>query len=223
MIYRKKRTYFDKDSILHGMWTAAAVLCAVFSPLGILIAALLFIYQYRHYEGLDNKILFCGIADIVFCSSLGMMIAIFSLSSGDMKVALIMAMYYAQGIPCGIMIIAFHFIIRRRKNLCESCLMLINKEHIVSIEKISSVLGVDYKKTEKIVGSLIKTKRLENATIDKKAKELVFEKSIWAKQHVVCENCGAELVVDFGQTLVCEFCGSCLKVRRIDNTPNKPN
>ena len=94
--------------------------------------------------------------------------------------------------------------------------MLINKEHIVSLKKISDILDIKYSKIEKTVNSLIKSKKINNAKIDKAKGEIIFGKSIWYKQHVVCENCGAELVVDFGQTLICEYCSSALRVRRID-------
>ena len=62
----------------------------------------------------------------------------------------------------------------------------------------------------------------KDVKIDEKTGDIILKECIWAKQRVLCQTCGAEIMVTFGQTLVCEYCGGALMVKRIRDDPSEP-
>ncbi len=123
--------------------------------------------------------------------------------------------YYGASLLFGIFLLIAYGILMRRNRCVHKCLMLICNEHITSVERIAEILGISPEKAGILLKKVIDAGLLEGASLPENSDELVFTKSIWAHQHVVCENCGAELFVNLGQTLTCAYCGGALKARRI--------
>ena len=223
MMDNKNVSLRDSAQMLKTAWTITAIFGVFFFPVGVVLLLILFIRIYHVPEKLEQYVLNYGIVAVVLSSSMllfaGLAFQIIGLSGekeNSFSIASVL-LILAPGVLFGILMIIAFFILKKRKYLYDSCYMLVQKEHIVSLQTISSILGTNDKKTRKLMQSLIKNGKFGQATIDEQTQELLLEKSIWAKQHVVCDNCGAELVVDFGHTLTCAYCGSALKARIIES------
>ena len=64
-----------------------------------------------------------------------------------------------------------------------------------------------------ILKQLIKMGELSGAEVNNTNDEITFKKSVWAKQKFICKSCGANLVVNFGHTLICEYCSGALEIQ----------
>ena len=213
-IINKDRTRKKADP-LYALWITASVFCIFLPPIGLFFTIILYIFEYLHPLKAERYILFCSI--FIFLVSSGMcFFLLFAFLLLDSKLWL-MIIFYAASAVIGILMMIIYRGLNNKKNIFDLCIRLVKDEHIVSLEKISKITSKDIGSLKKIYSSIIKNGYLNDCSIDEKGNELVFGHSIWAKQHVVCENCAAELVVDFGTTLICEFCGSALKVRNIRN------
>ena len=209
-------------STIEKAWLIAAFLSVIEGPLGFALTVALLIYQSRNPEKVGKHILIYGLAELIFPIFI---IAWFTVFTGfddslpDSWIIFFVLLSSGWGLISGILNISMYAFLSRKKYLLAACENLINGEHITSLRTISDILGVEYLKVKKAVALQIKNGHFKWASIDDKKEEIIFERSIWAKQPVVCERCGAELVVDFGATLICEYCSSALKVKRIDPGP----
>ena len=109
----------------------------------------------------------------------------------------------------------------RRSRKLSGCLTLIKDDHITSTEELADILGVRESGVHRLVSSLIRKGFLEGAEIDKAQHEIIFRKSVWAKQKAVCRYCGASLIVDYGHTLICDYCGQALSVESNNRTERR--
>lgn len=113
-------------------------------------------------------------------------------------------------------IFVFYFALKKRNDNIAMLLQLINIEHITSVETIAGFMNEKVAKTEKRVEFLIRKNILPGAHLDKETKTVTFEESDWAGKKAICRTCGAAITVDFGRTLVCEYCGGILSVEKTE-------
>ncbi len=223
-LLRSKTMKALKDRLLQfitisKLWSFATVICALFYPLGILLICALVIYEANHPEKVDLHIFLCGLALFMYALFQNALFIFLMIYANSFSWSILMAV-----LPCLLIAIAIIFLylwLNQFKQLYQGVYQLIQKNHIISLNKIASILKVEDAKLKKIIQLLIKNDCLQNARIDEQHQEIVLEKSMWAKQFVMCENCGASMVVNFGATLTCEYCGSALRVKKITTNSNE--
>lgn len=202
------------DKQKNDLWTIMMVLsCLMLFTYPIMFVLVYF--EMKDYRSESRRLLYSGLGAITL--ALFMMLAgLFGALLGGMTdVMKIFAVYYGIDLVIGAFMIGLYLIRTNRRRRITKCIRLVEREHFTEIPQISEILGIPEEKTRKALQQGIRQGLLEGADVPENGKEIVFQKSVWAKQHVVCENCGAEDVVNLGQTLTCSFCGGALKARRI--------
>jgi hypothetical protein len=199
----KKRINADR-------WYAATVIGCFAFPAGAVWLLINTVHEFRKNTQRNNRILYSGIASGIWALTYSVLFLL-DLEAGD-NLFFGLAFMWAPQAVMAVYLIAV-YIIHTRYSLAQAkVLSLIKNDRITSINEISYILGTEQAKAKKRIRRLIKSGALEGASVE--GDEVAFKNSVWAKQRVSCRSCGAALVVDFGHTLVCEYCGgalSCVK------------
>ena len=203
----KKRFHLEDPK--KSKWYIAAVIACFATPASLVLLVFT-IEEFKHnIKEKNHAILFSGIALSIFAATYGFLFLIYDSPTWT----LYSIMVVPQAIMGLYLLIAYgvhaRFALRNAR-----CLSLVRNDHITSLSEIGTILGLNEKQTKKCVQRLIASGDLSGAAIDETTGTILFAKSIWAKQKFVCKNCGAALIVDFGHTLVCEYCGQALPVTR---------
>ncbi|MCR4594178.1 MAG: hypothetical protein K5761_03900 [Clostridiales bacterium] len=90
---------------------------------------------------------------------------------------------------------------------------LIFVSHITSLDKMAEISGMKVNKCIKYINFLINLGHLKDTKVEDG--EVLFKKCLWAKQKIICKDCGGENTVNIGQDLVCDYCGSALFIKSI--------
>lgn len=194
---------------LSGKWYAATIIGCLIMPIGLLLCVINTVLDFRSCNRKNRAVLYSGIGVAIYSVVMTSIILSVSIEANAFSVAL--PLWYAAPSLLAVylfVVYAVHTLRCKRLNLI---FFLIQTEHITSIQRLAEISGMSVEKTVKSIVLLIKKGRLGDAEISKNKKEVVLKNSIWAKQKVVCRTCGAEIPVDFGQTLVCEYCGGALE------------
>lgn len=133
-------------------------------------------------------------------------------SSGNSLILFLLDLLF---LPGGIYLLILYSILMRRNRQIQYCLNLICREHITSVKRLSEIMGLSEVAMRMLLQRILRAELLQDALLPESSDEVLFTRGVWARQHVVCESCGAELIVNFGETLTCDYCGSMLKARRI--------
>ena len=190
------------------LWCIATVIGCVI-PFGIIISIWLTVCEVRKSTRPNKVILFCAIGALAFAVTMSGYI-LWGSFAGNLKTYGLALMYIPAGVQAVYLFCVYPPLFRRTKSL-ELCLFLVQNEHITSISQIAEIVGVKQDKTVSYLNLLIQLGKLDGAKVSLDQDEILFTKSVWAKQKVVCKSCGANLVVNFGQTLVCEYCNGALE------------
>lgn len=190
-------------------WIVATVLGLYFLPVGLAGAAFLGWREFSRYARKNKTILYCGIATVIYSVT---MTAYTTLMPTGADVTIPAVVF---GLPSiyGIAILCLYIFLTRRADAIARLYLLVQQEHITSIPQLCQITGFRREKTVRLLHQMIRLKMLDGAWIDESRQTVCFRKSIWTKQRFICDDCGAELIVDMGHTLVCEFCGSALSHR----------
>lgn len=197
-----------KERFVENMWIIATVIGCIF-PFGIIFSVWCTVYEVRHSMKVNKTILHCAIGAMIFAVVMTGAI-LFSSFTGNLDTYGLVVIYIPSWIQAIYLFCVYlpHF---RRAKQMEQCLFLIQTEHITSISQIAEIIGVKNGKVISAIQRLSKLGILDGTQVAKEQDEILFTKSVWAKQKVVCKSCGANLVVNFGQTLVCEYCNGALE------------
>lgn len=162
--------------------------------------------------------LFSGLA-LLISSSFFLSYFALSITAADQSPTMFVLWILAWGASWifGIIHLILYAIQKKRNHVLEMIEMLVGREHITSVEYISEIIGFDNQKTIRYIKKLIKAGILSGAYIEDGNNEIQFTQSIWAKQRAECLNCGAEIIVNLGQTLICDYCGSKLHIKIIQH------
>ncbi len=190
-------------------WPLAAILCCVgLFPVGAVIAVILGKKEWETATKKERSVLWCGIGSVIFSAAmLGYFIPFIlaGLDSGGLFL-----ITCAIGLLCGIGMIVFYVKLSDRAGKTALTLSVICDEHITRIYDISNICGMNDAESEKAIERLLASGELPEATIDRSHGTVEFIRSPWVKQLMICRDCGAEVLVLRGETLVCEYCGSAL-------------
>ena len=186
-----------------GCLIPGAVLCSVYYTF----------YEMRYRMKSNRAILYCAIGAIVFSVSMTVYEIETFLVGSKVSETIVVALIFSW-IQTIYLFCAYLILLKRAKRL-QKCLFLVQIEHITSVAWISEILGISVKRTVSMLKWLIRTEKLDGAEVGIDQDEIWFSKSVWAKQKVICKSCGANLVVNLGQTLVCEYCGGALEVSSV--------
>ena len=192
------------------IWYAAAFLCTLFWPVGLVLLIINANSEEKHQAGPVPAVLYSALAVLAFSLfTLTMGVRLLTDSAeGNEPLAFCLVM-----LPPLLLALTLFFLHHRfagRARSMERCRKLVLQEHITGLDSLSEILGLSSEKTTKLLEHMIRTGILEDAWIDADSRELRFRSCLWAHQKMICDNCGAELTVNYGQTLVCEYCGSAL-------------
>ncbi|MBQ6268005.1 MAG: hypothetical protein IJK64_09590 [Clostridia bacterium] len=196
-------------------WYIATAVGCLACPVGYVWLIVNTVIEFRKHIRKNRAILYSGLGAAIF--SLTYFI-IFSMTSDEDDFLMGLSfMWLPQAIMAVYLFIVYAIHARRSRKL-SACLMLIKDDHITSTEELADILGVRESGVNRLAASLIRKGFLEGAEIDKAQHEIIFRKSVWAKQKAVCRYCGASLIVDYGHTLICEYCGQALSVESNNRT-----
>ena len=182
-----------------------------FVPFGIIFSIFCTIHDVKHNTEQNKSILHCATAALIF--SLFMSGYILWLSFAGNMDTYALAWMYIPAFILAIYLYCVYFILARRAKFFNQCILLIQQEHITSIPQISEIVGLPHAKTISVLKKLIKMGELNGAGVDEVNSEVIFTKSIWAKQKFICKSCGANLIINYGHTLTCEFCNGALEIQ----------
>lgn len=165
----------------------------------------------------NPRLLYCGLGACTVSVVSLLSLSLSSLLRPEAGMPLPLMMLWIPCLLAGICLLALYTVLTRRNRRFHKCRMLICSEHITAVARLSEILGLPADKTRALLRRMIEAGLLEGASLPEPGDELVFARSVWARQYVVCCGCGADQVVNFGQTLTCAYCGSALKARRISD------
>lgn len=187
-------------------WIVTTLIAVYLLPVGLVLAAFLAWREVATNPKKNRTILYCGIGTVIFSVT---MTAYTTLMPTEADTG-IMAVIFAPPILYGIFALCLYGILARRANAIAQLYLLVQQEHITSIQQLCQITGFPEKRVIRLLGLMIRLAMLDGAWIDERTQTVRFRKSIWARQRFVCADCGAVLTVDLGHTLVCEYCGSAL-------------
>lgn len=195
-----------QDSKTTQSWILATFFGCFLFPVG---AIWLLILTPKVTKSIEDKrtVLHCGIAAITF--ALVFTYFILTFSNGDFPFIILST--YIGAFLLGVYLLILYGVLALRNRKLRRCLLLVQQEHITSLPMIAEIMGLSREKTVKLFMKLFSLGFLDGAYISDDGQELQFKKSVWAKQRVICRSCGAELVVNMGHTLTCEYCGGALQ------------
>ncbi len=192
---------------------SAVLTCFGFPPAVILVLYAGWRLGRKEVEKL-NSLLYGGLAMIVMALFMMIPMGTYMITEGHYSTFGVLLAIYGVAFLGGIGLIAMYLRFSQEDRLMRRCFWLVRTEHITSLERLGEILGLSKEKMKALLNRMFTNGRLQGASLSEDEKEIRFERSIWARQLVVCENCGAEFTVDLGHTLVCDYCGRALKVRR---------
>lgn len=190
-------------------WIIATVIGCFIFPVGFVWLLALTVWEARRSIEQNRTILHCGIGAIIWGLFMSIPFLLFGQTSGSPMPFAAYTAYVGAGV-LGVFLACVYGVLSARNRKFRRCLMLVQQEHITSRALIGEVMGLSPKKTDALLNRLIRRGLLDGAWLCEGEDDIRFKKSVWAKQRVVCQSCGAELVVDLGRTLVCEYCGGAL-------------
>ena len=196
-------------------WIIASFLGFFIAIVGLPFAIINSIIDYKYLPYKNKAILHCGVTLIGVSTLFTTWTTIVSLNIGQNP--FIISSLYIGGILQGIYTCIFYLIHTRRANKLSYLLTIITEYHITNIGEISDLMCTNYANTLKLISTAIKMKALDGASISADKREILFEKSVWAHKLCICNTCGAAIKVNFGQTLVCEYCGGKLDVKQVQD------
>lgn len=207
----------NEIDIVRSKWYLSAIIGTVIVPLGMLLAVINTVIDYKTRTERNEAVFYSALGLSIFAVySSGLFLFVGALTglgySGILKLIIILA----AGLIEGIYLFIVYYCQGKRLKTFTFCYNLIAQSHITSVDKLAEISGKSIPRTKRIIKNLIKRKWLDGAEIDDEHNEVVFKRSVWAKQKVVCNNCGAQIIVDYGQTLVCEYCGGALSVKSVE-------
>ncbi len=190
-------------------YIATGLMCVLVLPAFVFIVIFTFSAFKKSMEK-NTAILYSGLAAFLFALTYFL---IFTLT-GNLREWEMTSVFILPQTALAVYLFAVYVLHARYANRLSRCLSLVQNDHITDLDELGYILGLHEKRLKRYVKRLIKMNRLDGAGIDEAAGEIVFTKSIWAKQRFVCPYCGAETTVDYGHTLVCEYCGQALPVKK---------
>ena len=87
---------------------------------------------------------------------------------------------------------------------------VIHVSHITSTQELAQTMGLKRWQIDCEIDRMIRWGVLKDAQLDIPSAKILLPKEKWADAKVVCSECGAELIINIGRTLVCPYCKTAL-------------
>ncbi|MCR5577396.1 MAG: hypothetical protein K6F56_10340 [Oscillospiraceae bacterium] len=192
-------------------WYVTAAFCCVFWPVGLALLIINTRREEKRQAGAVPAVLYSARAVLLYSLfDLWFWFRIFK----DAAEGAELPMFCLIILPPLLLALTLYLLNRRfagRARNMERCRRLVLQEHITGLDSLSEILGLSAERMTALLERMIREGILEDAWIDADSRELRFRSCPWAHQKMICDSCGAELTVNLGQTLVCEYCGSALR------------
>lgn len=192
-----------------GWYISTAISC--FAPVLFFLPVICTVYEIKYNTNQNKTILYSATAALIFSLFMGGYILWGSFVGNLGTYALAFA--YIPALIISAYLFCAYIPLSKRAKLFSRCILLIQQEHITSISQISEIIGISETKTVSVLKQLIKMGELDGADVNNTNDEIIFKKSIWARQKFTCKSCGANLVVNLGHTLICEYCNGALETQ----------
>lgn len=192
-------------------WSITTVLgCFLFVP-GFIWILVLTVREAKTSIEQNRTILHCGLGALTFAVAESVYMLVFSLPGELGRIPFELLFPFAFSGLLGIYLLCVYSALSARNRRIRRCLLLVQQKHITSRALIGEILGLSERRTTRLLQRIIRMGRLDGAWLQEGADDIRFKKSVWARQRVICQSCGAELVVDLGRTLICDYCGGALQ------------
>ena len=200
-----------------GLWYAVSLFGFFVFPVGFILLIVSTVHELRTQREKNEKILSAGVLLLFAALSMLCFLSVAAVTGdfGSMKYSYELIVYGPAAL-LGLLEILVYAVTAVRIGRLNTCRMLICRERITSVETLCEISGFSRRRLRRLIRALVRRGELVGASLGKTDADVVFTKSVWAKQRVQCLNCGAALTVDFGRTLTCEYCGGALEVKRIE-------
>ena len=195
---------------LRRQWIIATVIGCFLFPVGFLWLLVLTVLEAKRSIQPNRTILHCGIGAIIWALFMSIPMLTFGQTDGS-PMPLGAYIVYIGAALLGVYLLCVYGILSARDRKFRRCLLLVQQEHITSRALIGEIMGLSRRRTDGLLQRLIRRKLLDGASLRDGEDAIQFTKSVWAKQRVICRSCGADLVVDLGRTLICDYCGGALQ------------
>ncbi len=186
-------------------WIPATVFGVYLFPIGFIWCVINTVKEAACFRERNRKILFCGLGAMAFSVFEYVYSTVIIRFERDNKLLYVL---FGLGFVLGLYLTAVYLLLARRADRLNGIYTLVEKQHITSVVQMSEITGWAQDNVKKYILKLIALGDLPNARLE--GDRLILTESIWADQRVICSSCGAELNVNLGQTLVCEYCGGAL-------------
>ena len=206
-----------KRDLQKSKWYIATVIGCFLFPVGFVWLIVNTVIDFKTRKEKNNAVLYSAIGATIFSLFMSGYIVMVSYMSSEEKTGqtYYLALIYIPALVIAAYLYAVYFVHFHRAKQLSRIFYLIQTDHITSISRLAEITGLDKKATIRHLNTLIKMGNLKNAIVDEKHGEVILKESLWAKQRVICQTCGAEIIVNFGHTLICDYCGGALMVKRV--------
>lgn len=199
--------YNPNNTLTSKIWFLFSMLCIV-PFIGFLPSLIATIFAKAKGYGSRPALLTAGIVCIAWNS----MEILILLLTGTLTMSPAVFFVFLASVIAGIIVVILHFSMEKGTKFNDKIYSLIYVDHILNVKRISEILGVNKNTVVKSINKMI-SDNVIRGTVNHAQTELILFNSIWAHQLCVCNNCGAEISVNLGDTLTCPYCSSALSVK----------
>ena len=198
----------EKIPVKDLLWNINAFVTALVPPLGALMTALMLRGEYRKHEpgyyymdGVGQGVMLFDGVETLFC--------LICMVTVDVDVWIV-AVWFFLGVLVGLWMLLAGKNLAKQDRMHKVMHTVVHVSHITQVENMASVMGVRQDVIREAFDRMIRWGVLKNAQFDPVQNKLLLPEEKWADAKVVCKECGAELVINIGQTLVCPYCKTAL-------------
>lgn len=205
----KLKKYFGMQNVSRRqvLWLLAAVLAFFVMPLGLIMTVLLMRAEEKKHPAGNYVMRGIGFGLMVFAMT-ETVIAVCFVGAG-IEVLYVAAVFFASAL-IGLWMYLRGRQLQKTDRLHEVLHQVIHVSHITSTQELAQTMGMKRVHIDREVSRMIRWGVLKDAQLDIASAKILLPKEEWADVRVVCKECGAELVINIGHTLVCPFCKTAL-------------
>lgn len=191
------------------LWMLNGFLTALVPPLGWI--ALVFLVRSELKRHKSGEYHMNGVGQAVMLFDLLECILTTAILGGDLSQGVwIVLLFFLSGALAGFYMVLFAAWLRRQDRLHKVLHTVIHTSHITQADRMASVMAVNQDVIRKAFCRMIRWGVLAQAQFSFEQNKLLLPEEKWADAKVICEGCGAELIINIGQTLVCPYCKTAL-------------
>jgi len=207
---KKLETYFIKKgfTLRYTLWLATAFVSFFVPPLGLIALLLLRRAEEKKHPVGDYTMRGIGFFLMIF-SGVETVMTLCFIGSGGASV-LIVAAWFLAGALLGLWMYQMGKSLERSDTLHRVLMQVIFVSHITRADRFAEVMNMRRDRIDRELGRMVRWGVLKDAQYDAAQGKLLLPKEKWAEARVICKECGAQLVINIGETLVCPYCKTAL-------------